>query len=65
MIRSITKNSDYSDEKCMKIKFNLDDKLPLNKTKDVSSIIIVVRAIFLGNDIYYRKVFLDEFLYKL
>ena len=65
MIRSITKNSDYSDEKCMKIKFNLDDKLPLNKTKDVSSIIIVVRAIFLGNDIYYRKVFLDESLYKL
>ena len=49
----------------MKIKFNLDDKLPLNKTKDVSSIIIVVRAIFLGNDIYYRKVFLDECLYKL
>ena len=65
MIRSINKNSDHSDEKCMKIKFNLDDKLPLNKTKDVSSIIIVVRAIFLGNDIYYRKVFLDECLYKL
>ena len=31
LIRSITKNSDYYDEKYMKIKFNSDDKLPLNK----------------------------------
>ena len=30
--RSITKNSDEYDEKYMKIKFNLDDELPLNKT---------------------------------
>ena len=28
LIRSITKNSDDYDEKYMKIKFNLDDKLP-------------------------------------
>ena len=32
LIKSITKNSDYYDEKHMKIKFYLDDKLPLNKT---------------------------------
>ena len=32
LIRSITKNSDYYDEKYMKIKFNSDDELPLNKT---------------------------------
>ena len=33
LIRSITKNSDdYNyDEKCMKIKFDSDDELPLNK----------------------------------
>ena len=37
LIRSITKNSDYYDEKYMKIKFNSDDK----------TISIVVRAIFL------------------
>ena len=30
-IKSITKNSDDYDEKYNKIKFNLDDKLPLNK----------------------------------
>ena len=29
-IRSITKKSDDYDEKCMKIKFNSDDELPLN-----------------------------------
>ena len=32
LIRSITKNSDDYEEKHMKIKFNSDDGLPLNKT---------------------------------
>ena len=32
LIRSITKNSDDDDEKYMKIKFNSDDELHLNKT---------------------------------
>ena len=31
LIRSITKNSDDYDEKYMKIKFNSDNELPLNK----------------------------------
>ena len=31
-IREITKNSDDYDEKYVKIKFNLDDDCPLNKT---------------------------------
>ena len=31
LIRSITKKSDNYDEKYMKIKFNSDDELPLNK----------------------------------
>ena len=30
----------------MKIKFNLDDELPLNKTVEISSMTIVVRDIF-------------------
>ena len=37
--RSITKNSDDYDEKYMKIKFNLVDELPLNKTIETPSII--------------------------
>ena len=32
LIRSITKNADDYDEKHMKVKFNSDDKLPLNTT---------------------------------
>ena len=56
--------NDY-DEKCMKIKFNLDNELPLNRTVETRSMIIGVRAIFLENNKYYPEVFLDECLYKL
>ena len=31
LIGSVAKNLDDYDEKCMKIKLNLDDELPLNK----------------------------------
>ena len=49
----------------MKIKFNSDDELPLNKTIEIPSIVIVVRANFLENNKYYPQVFLDECLYEL
>ena len=49
----------------MKIKFNLHDKLPLNKMIEIHSMIIFVRAIFHENNKYYPEVFLDECLYKL
>ena len=52
----ITKISDECDEKYLKIKFNLDAKLPLKKTIEIPSIIIVVRAFFLENEKYYRQV---------
>ena len=42
LIRSIIKNSDEYDEKYMKIEFNLDDVLPLNKTTEIPSMSIVV-----------------------
>ena len=32
LFSSIIKNSDHFDQKYIKIKFNLDDELPLNKT---------------------------------
>ena len=60
LIRSITKNSDAYDEKYMKIKFNLDVKLPLNKMIQIASIIIIVRAFFHENYQYYLQVSLDE-----
>ena len=59
LIRLIIKNSDDFHEKQIKIKFNLGDESPQNKTIKTPSIIIVVRAIFLENDKYYPQVFLD------
>ena len=49
----------------MKIKFNSDDGLPVNKTIEIPSMIIVVSAGFNENNKYYPQVFLDECLYKL
>ena len=65
LIRSITKKLDDYDEKYMKIKFNSNDELPLNKTIEINSMTIVVRAVFRENNRYYPQVFLDEYLYKL
>ena len=65
MIRWITKNSDDYDEKYMKIKFNSDDELPLNKTIETPSMIIIVRTVFHENNKYYPQVSLEECLYKL
>ena len=49
----ITKNWDDFHGKYMKVKFNSDDQLALNKTMEIPSIIIVLRAIFLENKKYY------------
>ena len=43
IIRSITKNSDDYDEKYVKIKFDSDGKLPLNKAIEIPTMTIVVR----------------------
>ena len=42
----------------MKINFNSDDELLLNKTVEIPTITIVVRAIFLENNKYYPQGFL-------
>ena len=43
----------------MKIKFNSDDHLPLNKTLDFYNMAIVVRSLFHEGNEYYTQVFLD------
>ena len=43
----------------MKIKFNSDNGLPLNKTIEIPSMTIVVRPIFYENKKYYPQVLLD------
>ena len=62
LITLITKNSDDYDENYIKLKFNLDDELPLNKTIEIPSMIIVVKAVFHENNNYYQQIFLDECL---
>ena len=57
LIRSITENSDDYDEKYIKIKFNSDDELPLNKAIEIPSMIIVVRAVFHEENKYYPQDF--------
>ena len=59
LIRSITNNSDYYDEKYMKIKFVSDDDLPLNKTLELRNMMIVIRSFFHEGNKYYPHVFLD------
>ena len=48
----------------MKIKFNSDNELSLNKTIEIPKIMIAVRAVFHENNKYYPQIFLDECLYK-
>ena len=45
--------------KNIKIKFNSDDELPLNKTKEIHSMIIVVKDVFYESNKYYPQFFLD------
>ena len=49
----------------MKIKFNSDDELPLNKAIKIPRMLIVARAISLESNKYYLQVFLVECLYEL
>ena len=59
LIRSITNNSDYYDEKYMKIKLVSDDDLPLNKTLELRNMMIVIRSFFHEGNKYYPHIFLD------
>ena len=51
----IKKNKDY-----MKIKFNSDDKLPLNKALKFHSVVIIIRSVFERDGKYYPEIFLDD-----
>ena len=62
LIRSITKKLDDYDEKCMKIKFDSDENLPLNKTIYIPIVTRVSRVVFHENNIYHPQIFLDRCL---
>ena len=65
-IEKINNNKSGEYEKdYMKIKFNSDDKLPLNKQLKFLSATIVIRSVFEEDGKYYLQVFLDDCLYEL
>ena len=64
-IKKISGN-EYDYEKVyMKIKFNSDDDLPLNKQLKFHNMIITIRSVFEEDGKLYPQVFLDDTLYEL
>ena len=60
------KSTKYDCEKdYMKIKFNSDDELPLNKPLKFHLMTITVRFVFKEDGRLYPQVFIDDALYKL
>ena len=49
----------------MKIKFNSDDDLPLNKSLKFRLVTITIRCVFKEDNKLYPQVFLDDTLYEL
>ena len=49
----------------MKIKFNTDDNIPLNKIIYFPTITIIIRSVTLKDGKYYPQLFLDECLYEV
>ena len=58
--------SEYDYEKdYMKIKFNSDDNLPLNKPLKFHNMTITIRSVFEEDGKLYPQLFLDDSLYEL
>ena len=66
----VKKINDYSqpikyDGNYMKIKFNTDDNIPLNKNIYFPTITIIMRSITQKDGKYYPQLFLNECLYEV
>ena len=66
----IKKLNDYSqpikyDDNYMKIKFNTDDNIRLNKIIYFPTIAVTIRSATQKDGKYYPKIFLDECLYEV
>ena len=58
------KNGEYG-KSFMKIKFNADDNLPLNKPLKLHLLTIIVRCIFEEDGKFYPQLYLDDCLYEV
>ena len=67
----MSKIKEVSNDECdcekdyMKIKFNSDDNLPLNKPLNVHNMAITIKSVFKEDGKLYPQVFLDDTLYEL
>ena len=66
----IKKINDYSqpikcDDNYMKIKFNTDDNIALNKIIYLATITVTIRSITNKDNKYYLQVFLDDCFYQV
>ena len=64
-IKEINSNDCDYEKDYMKIKFNSDDDLPLNKSLKFTLMTITIWCVFEENDKLYPQVFLDDTLYEL
>ena len=55
----------YYEKDYMKIKFNSDDELPLNKPFKFHAMTIIIRSVFEEDGKLYPQLFLDDTLYEL
>ena len=58
-------NQEIMEKNCKKIKFNLDDDLPLNKQLKFINLTIIVRTVFEEDGKYYPQIFLYECLHEI
>ena len=64
-IKEINSNKCDYEKDYMKIKFNSDDNIPLNKSLKFRLMTIMIRNVFKEDGKLYPEVFLDDTLYEL
>ena len=64
-IKEINNNECDYEKDYMKIKFNSDDDLPINKSLKFHLMTITIRNVFEEDGKLYPQVFLDDTLYEL
>ena len=64
-IKKINSDECNYEKDYMKIKFNSDDNLPLNKPLKFHNMTITIRSVFEEDGKLYPQVFLDDTLYEL
>ena len=64
-IKEVNSNECDYEKDYMKIKFNSDDDIPLNKPLKFHLMTITIRSVFQEDNKLYPQVFLDDSLYEL